>query len=90
LHWQFVYFDLIMSITYEGHDHFNTTYYGMGDVDDGGIWGGKRYTSSHLATKWHSSKTNTWKQSFTKARVTKLETRAFAFLFALRNTRQWN
>jgi hypothetical protein len=24
---------------YERHDHFNTRYYGMGDVEDGGIWG---------------------------------------------------
>jgi len=39
LYWHFVYFDLIMSITYERLDHFNTSYYGMGEVEDGDIWG---------------------------------------------------
>lgn len=30
-----------MSATYERHDHFNNSYYGMGDAEDGGIWGAR-------------------------------------------------
>jgi hypothetical protein len=39
LYWHFIYFDVLMSIMYKRHDHFNTSYYGMGDVENGGIWG---------------------------------------------------